>query len=142
MEQHRNYFLSKSIVCNPKDKFFEDLAVEINKWSQEGNHIMIVGDFNEKVTSPRISNIMLNDKVVMHEALYKIYAETSPGTHASNRHNLTIDGIWVSNSIAATRGGYTEFDLWGHRDTWTDWCTDNVFGHKPQITAHSLPPKL
>ena len=98
---------------------------------------MIVGDFNEKVTSPRICEIMQNESVHLHEVLYKIYAETAPGTNAFNRNHLTIDGVWASNSIDATIGGYTEFGLWDHRATWTDWNINSVFGHD----LKRIPPK-
>ena len=54
--QHFRYSMKKRGGICPRDTLFQDLHVELMKWKQNGDGLIVVGDFNEDVRSKSMSN--------------------------------------------------------------------------------------
>jgi len=52
--QHKAYFNDQNDDRDPRKAFMEDLATEIQEWTQEGDQVIVGGDLNEEIRGPAI----------------------------------------------------------------------------------------
>jgi hypothetical protein len=132
-QQHSRYIHDKDLTGCPRDLFFTDLDKAITTWIDEGDQLIVQGDFNEDVRSSRIRNFFL--KFAMHEAIISRFPLVPPNTYAKGRY--PIDGIFVTATLQVLRAGYTPV-TWGmqtdHRLLWLDLSWTATLGdHIPNV---------
>jgi exonuclease III len=127
-QQHRQYLLAKDIDICPRQAFFDDLDKELQTWFDEGDQIIIMGDFNEDVRSRHIKNFF--GKYGMTEMILRKHGQDAPNTYCGG--TVPIDGIFVTANIIPVQCGYTAVN-WGttcdHRLLWADLSVDMLFGN-------------
>ena len=90
-----------------------------------------MGDFNEEVTKPPISTFF--KELNMHNVLHTLFPSSyTSSSHTFNRGHSTIDAIFATQGLAATRGGYLPSHIFDsdHKTIWIDLQLHAVFGNK------------
>ena len=120
---------------DPIQSFWNDLETDIRDWKDEGDHIILCGDWNRKVNGNFMSSFMLS--LGLTEAIQYLHGEDAPATY--QRGTKCIDGIFVTDALLGCRGGYLPFgDVPGdHRGLWLDVPQELFLGYKMPI----IPPK-
>ena len=117
--------------------WFDDLYELVQSKKNDGNEIIIAGDFNNDLNDIRSKVNKHMEKMGMKEILITRYGK-GPPTH--QRGSKTIDGIYATSGIKVIQGGYVEeFDSPGdHRFLWVDILQQEIIG-EPQ---ESKPPPV
>jgi endonuclease/exonuclease/phosphatase family metal-dependent hydrolase len=116
-----------------------DLRNNIEIWQTAGDHLIIMGDFNEPVNGPQFrqffSQLNLKEGIQHHHP-----SLIPPNTFHGGSH--PIDGIFISHGLIINKSGYSATD-WGiftdHRLLWIEIDTSNLF-HPSDIPSWT-PPK-
>lgn len=117
----------------PREAILRDLLFLIDTWQNTGIQIIIMGDFNEDVTSNKIRARL--ERKGLKEVFLNQHGQP-PNTY--NRGTRPIDGIFTTNNLTPLRCGYTASN-WGlhtdHRLLWMDVDVESLFGtlHPPWI---------
>jgi endonuclease/exonuclease/phosphatase family metal-dependent hydrolase len=123
--QQQTYLLEQNNDNCPRKQLLDDLEIEITNWQAENEHIIIMGDFNENIASNSLATFF--NKFQMREVIQGKHGKHSINTHANG--TLTIDGIFMSNTLFIKNGGYSPV-YWGmstdHRLLWVDLDTTNL----------------
>ena len=113
---------------DPIQSFWDDLETDIRKWIDEGDHIVLCGDWNRKVNGNLLKSFMTS--LGLKEAIQHVHGEDAPATYQRGRN--CIDGIFVTNELLGCRGGYLAFGTipGDHRGIWLDIPQDIFLGYK------------
>jgi hypothetical protein len=66
--QHsRMVLLDKGVDTNPRQVFLDDLVMEATEWKDKGDHLIIMGDFNDDVRTGEVKEMF--DGLEMSEAI-------------------------------------------------------------------------
>lgn len=113
-------------VC-PRTQFWEDLKLYIDHCQAKQENIILMGDWNSNHmdTTEWMSNFGLVD--IIHSR----HHQDDPPITCSCSSNGPIDGIFVSQSLRCSRGGYLSFDYMevDHRGLWCDIPIELLLGH-------------
>jgi hypothetical protein len=132
--QHEYYFneiANPTGYRNPRDAFYEDLDVWINKWTEDGDQIILGLDANEDIHTGKTL------EWTSQWGLIDVMATTHPqrprtATCNKNYNNIPIDGIWCSPSLVIHSAGMTGFGELhpdsDHRILWADITKESLFG--------------
>ena len=132
--QHELYFRG---TRNPRDAFFEDLTGIIHRWMEEGDQVILGGDFNDDTRSDDITQRRENMGLV-DPFLQRFPTLPTVSTCRSNSNQQQIDSIWISPGLDIQAGGFSGFNEYNmgsadHRILWLDLADESVFGfHAPQ----------
>ena len=117
--QQMTVLLEDGVDNNPRQVFLEDMTMEVKEWKEQGDHIIVMGDFND--------DLRAGDVKTMFEELDMVEAITSqnegldlPATFKHNQSQEIIDGMWTTRGIQVRRAGYTEFGDFDHRTVWME----------------------
>ena len=130
-QQHSRYFLSQGITSCPRETLLTDLFNFSMHCIQNDEQLIIMGDFNDNVIQPPISNFF--ETLNMHNLLHSLFEDVyhqAPNTFT--RGKGSIDAIYATHSIQAIRGGYLPshtFDS-DHKTIWVDIQFRSIFGSK------------
>jgi exonuclease III len=115
----------------------DDLINLINRFKGEGHNVIAAGDWNNDLNNPhsRINRLLGN--AGLREVLVQRYGR-GPNTHMRGR--TTIDGVFATEGINITRGGYTTIDdsPSDHRWIWVDIEEKGIIGTKRDDYAPPL----
>ena len=118
---------------DPTARFWTDLGAQLLEWQSNGDQVIIGGDWNEYIRNINLTEWMALFQ--MKEAITTLHTHPPPPTY--HRGSQAIDGIFVSESVGATRAGYLGFgELPGdHRAIWMEVPTKHIIGYK----MHDIP---
>ena len=132
--QHLRYLHSHQDDRAPREALLEDLSLDISKFQNQGDQIILMGDFNQHVCSDQISEFAhyLN----LREAITQKHSEIQGFVPTWHRGRDPIDGIFISPTLHITAGGYLPFgeSPGDHRLLWISVSYDLALGynmHKP-----------
>jgi len=94
-------------IC-PRHAFLSDLIVDIKKFLDMGDHIILMLDGNSNMKGSDLSRALTQLSLV--EAILERHGSDGPATHKRNSTKTPIDGIWLSPGLKIERGGYFEYD--------------------------------
>ena len=92
---------------DPIPIFWKDLGEAILRWQEEGEQLIIMGDWNENIQGTMIKQWM--GVFGLEEAITGIHDGTAPATY--QRGNHPIDGIFVTPGLIPKRAGYLPFGM-------------------------------
>ena len=136
-QQHSRYLLSKGIITCPRDHLLTDLHTFISQCLTSQEQIIVMGDFNDNVTQPPITSFF--DSLHMHNLTSSLFGHSyrhSPNTYI--RGHSTIDAIFGTQGVQATRGGYLPTHIFDsdHKPIWVDIQFRSIFG---STLIHQIP---
>jgi hypothetical protein len=107
----------------------KDLSKCIASWKEEGDKLIVMGEFNEDIRANCIKNMFQG--LGMREIILERRGNTAPNTYWDG--TVPIDGIFITLDIHAIQGGYTP-TRWGinsdHRLLWIDIDESSIFGNE------------
>ncbi|CAJ1953797.1 unnamed protein product, partial [Cylindrotheca closterium] len=140
----QNYWLSKGVTVDPRDKLTLDLVDLIKKWKAEGCEILLGLDANEDVSYNSPSSFRQEMRSEgLTEAILLRHQGPYPATTQSRMTDTPIDGIFVTNEVRVTAGGYLDFQQYfksDHRGLWIDIDLEATLG-APPVTSLSFQPR-
>jgi endonuclease/exonuclease/phosphatase family metal-dependent hydrolase len=128
-QQQKQYLLSNDIDTCPRQMFFHHLQEELQKWYDDGERIIIMGDFNEDIRSKNIKSFF--SQFGMKDIIIQKHGITAPNTYANG--TVPIDGVFATMDIIPILCGYSAIG-WGtscdHRLLWADFDIAAILGHQ------------
>ena len=137
----RTVLLLKGIKINPRKHIIQDLIHRIQQDHQLNRNVIICGDINENVLSPKGTNQKFKDIGLINPLETFIRCDQKIRTH--NRGKTIIDGIWMSHSICqqVLRVGIAPFNTMfpsDHRGIYFDLRVQDFLDNN-SITAQPSP---
>ena len=129
--QHLNYMN----IHKPTDDldvrafFWNDLETFVRQSIDDGDQIILTGDFNSEFIEVREWMLELG---LVEGICEKHGYEEAPNTYQRSK-NSPIDGIFVSPHLRASAAGYLSFGklMGDHRGLWMDLPVELLFGYNP-----------
>ena len=106
--------------------WYNDLKDEVAIKRNKGDEVIIMGDFNENLEDKKSRILELMESLGMSNPLLERYG-TPGATHI--RGSECIDGVFVSDGLKVTKGGYIPFE-WSpgdHRWMWMDISVKDIW---------------
>ncbi len=120
-------------VC-PIKQFWEDLKLELQHWQDEGDQIVLGGDWNTPIAkvNDHLTSFNLKEAITAKHGL-----DEAPNTCISG--SKPIDGIYVSHTFSGSCG-YLPFFKGGlspdHRPIWIELQVDAMLGYSLSDLSH------
>jgi hypothetical protein len=128
--QHVNYFYEHDDDRCPRQAFLDDLKVELRRWIQAGQQVIVMLDANGDVRGGEVAQIFCESS--MREVLLEINSDLpATSTFNHNSQDIPIDGVFATPSIQLQTGGYFAFGQGpgkDHRCLWFDISYQWAFG--------------
>ncbi|CAJ1935599.1 unnamed protein product [Cylindrotheca closterium] len=117
---------------DPRDKLTLDLVDLIKQWKAEGCEILLGLDANEDVSYNSPSSFRQEMRSEgLTEAILRRHQGPYPATTQSRTTDTPIDGIFVTDGVRVTAGGYLDFQQYftsDHRGLWIDIDLEATLG--------------
>ena len=112
----------------PRECLLKDLEIEVRKFQEKGDNIIIGMDANENIKGKRIKKFM--DSLNLKNSVLDLHGEECPSTTETNDSNIPVDTLMCSMSLNPVRAGY---DPEGgctsdHSWIWADFDPRELFG--------------
>ena len=134
--QQERYLIKHDDDICPRDAIIRDLCGHLKEWCNQGDYIILMGDFNGNTEGQLRWNRELTDSGV-YPANSKLGRGRAPATYQIG--SLPIDGMFISDNITHFQLGYLPFGYGpsgsDHRCIWMDITFCQAFGNK-------LPPLI
>jgi hypothetical protein len=105
--QHRRYFNSVGRDASPVDAFWTDLSQLIRKWTEAGESVVLLADWNVDVRGKKTQKYMTD--LGMREVITEFHGDAGRCTY--NRGSKPIDGIFMTQDLYIVQGGYMPFGM-------------------------------
>jgi len=119
-QQHVRHLHKLNRIECPRMAILADLAKAIQQWQDEGNHILLLTDYNDDITSGPVNQWA--GKLGLVEAVTWLNTANVPPTY--QRGSRPIDGIFVAPQLLErATGGYFGFGEGipsDHRAIWVE----------------------
>ena len=113
----------------PREQFFIDLTAFVTSCHNEGDTVILAGDFNEEVYSQRFRQFM--EESGLWNPLEKAHGTIRMSTQQRNFKDKTIDGLVCSIGLVPMRSGYAPpsqgLDS-DHSLVWADFYLEDLVG--------------
>jgi hypothetical protein len=127
--QHRRYFNSVGRDASPVDALWTDLSRLIRKWTESGESVVLLADWNADVREGKTRKYMAD--IGMREVITEFHGDAGPRTY--NRGSKPIDGVFMTQDLYIVQGGYMPFGMGivsDHRCLWLDIRTRVLMGQE------------
>ncbi len=116
--QQQQVLLAKGIKTNPILIFWEDFWEMVDKCIEDGEQLIIGGDWNTDIREKNLSHHSKKEKMI--PSIISQHGINGPETY--QRGSVPIDEIFISKNIAITRCGYLPHGIncSDHRAIWID----------------------
>jgi hypothetical protein len=105
--QHRRYFNLVRCDANPVDAFWTDLSRLVRKWTESGESVVLLADFNSDVRGEKNRKYMAD--LGMREVITEFHGDADPRTYTKG--SKPIDGIFMTQDLYIVQGGYMPFGM-------------------------------
>lgn len=125
--QQRRYFDNLDDDRHPRDIMLQELCEQILNWQNEGDQIILMMDANEHVDFAHIKDVF--EAIGLREAIIEKHKEDSGYAPTYQRGQDPIDGIFISDTLHISAGGYLPFGdaPSDHRAQWIQVTCDIAF---------------
>ena len=126
MQQYTYSLQHRQGIC-PKEMFYMDLKEEIIKWKEQGDGIIVLGDFNTNVQSQELTD--WKESLTLHDVMIDRLGENKKLPPTYNRGQAAIDTILCTPGISVRKAGYLPFSgLSDHRAIFADFTIASTLG--------------
>jgi len=102
----------------PQEKLLEDLKMEVIKWQEAGEQVILLGNMNDDVNAPILQKFCQDLHLV--EAILTLHGKSPHPTHQHG--SKAIDGIYILRSLLQdAHGGFLAFGEVMHSDHRAVW---------------------
>ena len=125
----------KYLDKDPIQAFRTDLGQAISKWHQDGEQLILMGDWNQETQSEEF--ISWYSKLGLVDSILQKHGDGAPATY--NKGSRRIDAILISATLRISKCGYLPFDSMpgDHRVLYIDIKVKHFIGHRPaDIPSH------
>jgi hypothetical protein len=132
-QQHRRFFVTqqKDLTC-PRMRFREDLVVQLQRWRDEGDHLIVCLDMNEHIYKKSLGRALTDsDGLAMKEVVGDF---TGKPIGAMYFQGLTpIDGVWATSDITVSNATImpTGYGIRDHRLFVVNFVATDIIGNFP-----------
>lgn len=128
--QQKQYMQTVNDDRDPRTAFLEDFEQELQSWLAKGDHVIVGGDLNQKVSHQVIQDIFARHGLVNVIGTKHDMSE-APATFMYG--SKVIDGLWATPGIQVSECGYfAPGDISGdHSLLWMDVSYESALGHRP-----------
>jgi exonuclease III len=98
-QQHRRFFVTrkKDLTC-PRTKFWDDLVIQLQRWREDGDRLVVCLDANEDIYKKSLGKSLTDiDGLAMKEVVGEFIQITVGATYFWG--SKPIDGIWATLDI-------------------------------------------
>jgi hypothetical protein len=130
--QQKIYLQNHNDDRDPRQAFMEDLKRNIQQWIDEGDQVLIGGDLNHDILSPKVKSFF--DDLGMSNLIYDRHdSKEAPSTYFLDEQGRIVDGLWGTAGLIATRCGYLRPEDFpgNHSLLWLDISYQSALGHNP-----------
>ena len=129
MHQYRYSLRKRGGKC-PRELLLEDLQSDIKKWKDQGDSIIIAGDFNEDIRSDTLDD--WKERVGLQDVLMERMDDNEKLPNTYNRGVNPIDTILCTVGINVHKAGYLPFGdgVGDHRPLFMDVTIASTLGVK------------
>jgi hypothetical protein len=129
-----------NIIECPRKQFWIDLKRFIQRCQQEGEQVLVMGDWNSKYQDV----IHWMKELGLADIIQQRHTNQQPPITCNRSRHGPIDAIFAPNHFGCWRGGYLAFDyLEGdHRGIWCDIPVEFILGYNMQHPAHARARRL
>ena len=132
------------ITKGPLQLYDEDLENLIQTKLDAGHQLIVMGDFNQDVTSQgsKSSTIKMLQRLGLSESITEQHGKMAPPTHIYGQH--PIDGIFTTSHIHPIQCGYLPGNMHvsDHRTLWIDIDKRSILGEKHYVPQQPRYRKL
>jgi hypothetical protein len=144
--QRQRYLRGKGCFTDPCKYFIQKLVEQLLVWKQNGDNIILVGDFNEDVYQDGLAARLQEEDLQMSCQFQRINGERLPNSHQSGRTPLmtmfATEGIQCTNAYAAAHGAH----VGDHRLLIYDFHAPSILGthlpHMPRPQGRGVRSKV
>jgi hypothetical protein len=124
--QQQKALLKMGKVGSVLKVFWEDLWSQVDTWREEGNQLIMAGDWNTDVQNKEFLQPFLERSMV--PAITHQHGTQGPETFSGG--SMPIDEIFCSSSLQVQAAGYLQHGqaTGDHRPIWIDVTTDSFLG--------------
>ena len=132
--QQQKALLRQKVKTTVWDTFWKDLWTQVDEWLEQGDQLVIGGDWNMDVRKEKFLKGFKDRDLI--PAITGKHGSKGPATH--NRGSLPIDEIFVSSTLQVIAAGYLSYGECGsdHRPLWVDITKTSALGARlPEIPS-------
>ena len=126
----------KHLDKDPIRAFQTDIGQAISKWHQDGEQLIIMGDWNQETQSDEFQSWY--SKLGLVDSILEKHGDGAPATY--NKGSRRFDAILISATLRFSKCGYLPFDSMpgDHRVLYIDVKVKHFIGHRPaDIPKHA-----
>jgi hypothetical protein len=130
--QHKTYLQDQNDDREPRQAFLKDLKKNVAKWIEMGDQVLVCGDLNHNVLSPKI--VSMFQELQMTNLIFDKHDESNaPSTYYRNEEGQIVDGMWGTPGLQATQCGYLRPEEFAGNNSllWIDVLYQSALGHNP-----------
>jgi exonuclease III len=130
--QHKTFLQMSNDDREPRKAFLEDLENNIQEWIQGGDQVLVCGDLNHNILSRKITTLFQSHN--MSNLIFRKHGSlNAPSTYYKDAEGKSVDGMWGTPGLIATRGGYLRPEVFpgNHSLLWVDISYQSALGHNP-----------
>ena len=103
--QQQKALLRQKVKTTVWDTFWKDLWTQVDEWLEQGDQLVIGGDWNMDVRKEKFLKGFKDRDLI--PAITGKHGSKGPATH--NRGSLPIDEIFVSSTLQVIAAGYLSY---------------------------------
>ena len=138
-KQHQKFLNECNDDRDPRTAFLEDFETELASWIDEGDQVIVAGDFNFHVLEDPITSLF--ERYDMHNMVFALHDPQGFPASSGKGDNRTVDAIFGTPNLVPLKAGYIDIcDHPGHHYAlWADISLQSSLGHPPTQFPH---PKM
>ena len=129
--QQQKALLKMGITESVLTVFWNDFWTQVDKWLDDGEQLVIGGDWNIEVTKEKFLEEFTKRNLI--PVISSKFGNNLPPTH--NNGSYPIDEIFASSTLKVEAAGYLEHgsNLSDHRPLWVDFSRNTFLGLKATL---------
>ena len=138
-KQHQRFLNESNDDRDPRTAFLQDFEAALASWLEDGDQILVQGDFNHHILDEPITSLFANHG--MSNLIFSLHDSSLFPPSSGRGTDRTVDGIFGTPNLSPIKAGYldTSDQPGDHYPMWVDISLTSSLGHRP--TRFQAPKK-